>query len=60
MNKDNIDIEVINEKMRDIATPGYQAEFDPNEAEASGAFAEDALSESDALEAAIEGSGDGE
>jgi hypothetical protein len=31
-------------------TPGYQAEFDPEEAERAGAFVEDALSEQDATE----------
>lgn len=29
-------------------TPGYQAEFTPAEADAAGAFQEDALSEADA------------
>lgn len=38
------------EKMTDILTPGYQAEFDPLEAENVGAFFEDAMSEKDALE----------
>ncbi len=37
------------EKLADALTPGYQAEFDPAEAEMVGAFAEHALSESDAL-----------
>lgn len=37
------------EKLQDALTPGYQAEFDPAEAEAAGAFQEDALSEADAL-----------
>ncbi|WP_229458105.1 toprim domain-containing protein [Massilia glaciei] len=37
------------EKLQDALTPGYQAEFDPPEAEAAGAFQEDALSEADAL-----------
>lgn len=37
------------EKLSDAQTPGYQAEFDPAEAEAAGAFPEDALSEADAL-----------
>lgn len=37
------------EKLQDALTPGYQAEFDPAEAEAAGAFEEDALSEIDAL-----------
>lgn len=38
------------EKMTDILTPGYQAEFDPLEADNVGAFVEDAMSELDALE----------
>lgn len=42
--------EVMREKMIDILTPGYQAEFDPLEAEKVGAFVEDAMSETDALE----------
>lgn len=37
-------------KLADADTPGYQAEFDPAEAEAAGAFREDALSEADALD----------
>ena len=37
------------EKLQDALTPGYQAEFDPAEAEAAGAFQEDALSEADAF-----------
>jgi hypothetical protein len=39
----------VSEKLQDALTPGYQAEFDPAEAEAAGAFEEDALSEADAL-----------
>ena len=40
----------LREKLTDAATPGYQAEFDPEEAERAGAFVEDALSEQDAAE----------
>ena len=40
--------EVIHAKLRDAQTPGFEAEFDPDEAERAGAFAEDALSEADA------------
>ncbi|QSQ54805.1 conjugal transfer protein TraD (plasmid) [Xanthomonas translucens pv. undulosa] len=40
----------LREKLADAATPGYQAEFDPEEAERAGAFVEDALSEQDATE----------
>lgn len=39
-------------KLADARTPGYQAEFDPAEAEAAGAFVEDAFSATDALESA--------
>ncbi len=40
----------ISSKLADAMTPGYQAEFDPEEAERAGAFVEDALSEQDAAE----------
>ena len=36
-------------KLEDAMTPGFQAEFDPAEAEAAGAFQESALSEADAI-----------
>jgi len=42
--------EAMREKLADAGTPGYQAEFDPDEAERAGAFVEDALSEQDAAE----------
>lgn len=42
------------EKLDDAATLGYLAEFDPAEAERAGAFAEDALSEADALDSACD------
>jgi hypothetical protein len=38
----------LREKLTDAQTPGYQAEFDPEEAVRAGAFFEDALSEADA------------
>lgn len=38
----------IRDKLIDAMTPGFQAEFDPDEAERAGAFVEDALSEADA------------
>lgn len=41
---------VIDEKLLDAEIPGFQAEFDPIEAEHLGAFIEDALSEQDALD----------
>jgi hypothetical protein len=36
-------------KLNDAMVPGYEAEFDPAEAETAGAFTEDALSEADAI-----------
>lgn len=42
--------EAIKEKLTDLNVPGYQAEFDPIEADLLGAFVEDAMSEDDALE----------
>lgn len=44
----------LREKLLDAMTPGYQAEFDPDEAEQAGAFIEDALSEQDAAESDID------
>ena len=44
--------DAIRDKLIDAMAPGYQAEFDPIEAERAGAFEEDALSEADALESA--------
>ncbi|MFH0784662.1 MAG: conjugal transfer protein TraD [Pseudomonadota bacterium] len=40
---------VIREKLIDAMTPGFQAEFDPDEADQAGTFIEDALSEEDAM-----------
>lgn len=42
--------DAISDKLTDALTPGYQAEFDPEEAERAGAFIEDALTEQDAAE----------
>ena len=39
----------LREKLADALTPGYHAEFDPDEAAKAGAFVEDALSEADAI-----------
>ena len=41
--------EIIDQKLRDAETPGYEVSFDPNEAEKI-AFYEDALSDEDARE----------
>jgi hypothetical protein len=46
--------DIVSEKLSDAQTPGFFAEFDPDEAEHAGAFSEDALSEADALDAAFE------
>ncbi len=42
--------QVVDEKLIDAQTPGFQAEFSAREAEIAGAFEEDALSEEDALD----------
>jgi len=44
----------VREKLADLLIPGFQAEFDPDEADQAGAFIEDALSEQDALESSID------
>ncbi|MEQ1620623.1 MAG: conjugal transfer protein TraD [Methylococcales bacterium] len=46
--------DVLLEKLKDVGTPGFQAEFDPDEAERAGAFYEDALSEQDALDSDVD------
>ena len=51
---DPADIEIIEVKFLDAATPGFEAEFSLDEAEEAGAFREDALSEEDAKESAME------
>jgi hypothetical protein len=47
-------VDVLVEKLTDAMVPGAIVEFDPEEAERAGAFVEDALSESDALESVID------
>ena len=44
----------LREKLADALVPGYYAEFDPDEAAAAGAFAEDALSEEDAADSGLD------
>jgi hypothetical protein len=44
----------LRDKMTDILVPGYEVEFDPEEAEQAGAFSEDALSLHDAAESGID------
>ena len=50
---DNADA-ALREKLLDALVPGFAAEFDPDEAQRAGAFAEDALSEADAADSAID------
>ncbi len=51
---DDLDPEILQQKLLDAQIPGFQAEFDPHEAEMLGAFAEDALTEKDAQESVID------
>ena len=53
-NNPDIQEQVIQEKLLDAEIPGFQAEFDPLEAERLGAFKEDALTEQDALDSTID------
>ncbi len=47
--------DALNEKLSDAEnTPGFAAEFDPEEADRAGAFEEDALSETDALASSVD------
>lgn len=41
-------------KLADLTVPGFQVPLDPDEAEWAGAFAEEALSEEDALESSVD------
>lgn len=49
------DHDVLKLKLADAMTPGFQVEFDPDEADAAGAFREDALSEEDAADSWTDG-----
>lgn len=46
--------DVLADKLNDAMTPGFEVEFDPEEAERAGAFQEDALTEADALDSCID------
>ena len=46
--------DLLREKLTDAMTPGFQAEFDPDEAERAGAFFEDALTEEDAIQSDVD------
>ena len=45
--------EIIDRKLQDVETPGYEVAFDPDEAEKI-AFHEDALSDEDARESVVD------
>ena len=42
--------EALNEKLTDAMVPGFEVEFDPDEADEAGCFREDALSVQDAAD----------
>lgn len=48
------DPSIVDGKLDDALVPGYQVEFDPDEAELSGPFADEALSLHDALDSTID------
>jgi hypothetical protein len=50
----HVDNKALGEKLADAQIPGFQVEFDPDEAEQLGAFKEDALTEQDALDSDID------
>jgi hypothetical protein len=52
-NKELTQDEVIDQKLRDAETPGYEVAFDPDEAERI-AFREDALSDQDARDSVVD------
>lgn len=45
---------ILHEKLNDLEIPGAQIEFEPQEAEQLGAFLEEALNETEALESCID------
>lgn len=47
-------VAALREKLEDVLTPGFVADFAPGEAELAGAFPEDALSEADAMASHID------
>ena len=55
INRETTAAAVLKEKLSDAEySPGFEVEFDPEEAEQAGAFEEDALSAIDALESSID------
>lgn len=53
-NTDPVTEAVLNEKLADAQTPGFWAEFAPDEAELAGAFEESALGEAEAEASGID------
>ena len=54
INNSSNGIDVLADKLNDAMTPGFEVDFDPDEAERAGAFQEDALSEADALDSCMD------
>lgn len=55
---EGIDADVLRAKLEDMETPGFEVAFDPDEADALGAFREDALTYDEAIEAAWDRDGE--
>lgn len=49
-----MDDEDFSRKLRDAMVPGCMVTFEPSEAQSAGAFVEDALSEADARDSAVD------
>jgi len=49
-----VDDDLLEEKLADVEVPGFEATFDPDEAERLGIFEENALSEADAKESSMD------
>jgi hypothetical protein len=55
IDRETVAADALNEKLSDAEkSPGFAAEFDPEEADRAGAFEEDALSEADALASSVD------
>ena len=50
----HVDPDVLRSKLEDLEVPGFEVAFEPHEADAVGAFREDALSYEEAMEATID------
>lgn len=48
------DENALQEKLADVGIPGFEADFDPDEAEQAGSFTEDALSAEDAADSSTD------